>query len=175
MGIKFKDLTVGAYYKGYHQPAPTGLRCFYYVVYLSKPTSAGLMDLEVVWHYRDNAIPSGWFRQLERGYREDESLLKRQCTGSDLKTEGILFPVLNPQVVLPPAPVVGYPATLVPLVAPKQTEAERLAVERAKRNEGKVIIPENARSPRCVRCGMKNREVAMFTFSSFICDHCEPV
>jgi len=169
MGIELKDLVAGTYFKGYHAPAPQGLKCFYYVN--STTNHGGLLQVEVALHFRQNAGPGGWAKKFLQGPPNEETLLKQVCRPSDLKNENVPFPVslpaskaASPQAV-PVAPVAKAPPS-------NQPTAAELA--KAKRNAGKVVLPENARSPKCVKCNGANRSIALFQFSTYFCPICEP-
>lgn len=171
MGFELKDLVAGTYFKGYHAPAPQGQKCFYYVH--STCSQGGLLQADVLFHYRGGAGNSGWFPQTLQGPPNQDTLLKRSCRPGDLKAEGVPFPVAKPAVpaVSPPirtAPVVKSP---LPPTSTQPTEAE---LARAKRNAGKVVLPENAKSSTCVKCGGSNKLLLMFSFSAYTCTRCEP-
>lgn len=186
MGIPFKDLKPGKYYKGYHQPAPQGAKCFYLVLQTHGQASHGQpMMVELMYTMRKTLSKSWSGQAVVSGMPDEESLLKEEVRLKDLTAEGHTPP---PQatMIAPPRPTA--PATPTSLgtagcpSGPKGTSgspgltsaADLAALAKAKRNAGKVVIPENARSPRCVKCGGTNRVVAMFTFNAFTCTACEP-
>jgi hypothetical protein len=174
MGFELKDLVAGTYFKGYHAPAPNGRKCFYYVQ--STCSQGGLLQADVVYHYRGGG-PAGWKSKTFQGPPNEETLLKRQCSPRDLKAEGVSFPVALPSVPAvpsqppPAAPVAPAAKQPLPVTSVKPTEAE---LAKAKRNMGKVAIPENAKSPKCVKCNGANRSIALFQFSTYFCPICEP-
>lgn len=150
MGIELKDLLPGTYYKGYHAPSPQGVRCFYYVK--SKTVKGSGVEVEAVWHLRGSAQPPGWIPVTFTGPPNHPSLVKRPSSARDIKTEGLTFPVPKPGTVVT-TPNVELPVVGVP---------------------GKVIIPENAKSPTCVKCGGANKAIVMFSSTLYTCVTCEP-
>lgn len=187
MGIKFQDLKAGSFYKGYHQPAPQGVKCFYFVLQVgTNPGLGSHMPVELMYVLR-NTTSKSWSRQfVKQGFPDEESLLKQEVHLSALTADGISPPrvIGLPAGALPTPTPVPVPPTPPPMAKPLPPRAssnaptispQELAAEaRARRNAGKVAIPENARSPRCVKCGGMNKSVAMFSFSAFTCTTCEP-
>lgn len=184
MGIPYKDLKVGAFYKGYHVLAPHGAKCFYTVLQIGPqngPTTA--MMVEVMYALRKTTSKIWSAQVVRRGLPDDESLLKEQVLAADLIREGITPPVFAPSpkpvVVAPPVGSISCGVQSLSrnsktFVGPVVSAAEQAAAARAARNAGKVTIPENARSSRCVKCKGTNSLVAMFSFSAYFCPNCEP-
>lgn len=172
MGIAFKDLKVGSIYKGYHAPAPHGAKCFYFVTQIYTASGSGAATSVELRYILRRAATQTWSPLIvHQGLPQTESLMKQVSGRGDLIAENL--PIPPP----PPTKPAAAPPTSPPPVlgSPKgPTAAERDAAARAKRNEGKVIIPENARSPRCVKCGGANKLVALFAFSAYHCTACEP-
>jgi len=174
VGIELKDLVVGSYYKGYHVPAPAGLKCFYYVSDWRQVS--GLTEVDVVRHFRKGqGGVGGWVKQTLTGPATHATLLKTQCNPADLRSEGVPFPVAKPaSAPATPSPAASSPKKPIANSSAKPTAADLAALAKSKRNEGKVAIPENARSPKCVKCNGANRSIALFQFSTYFCPICEP-
>lgn len=151
MGIELKDLQPGTYYKGYHAPSPQGAKCFYYVK--SKVLKGQGVEVEAVWHLRGSALPPRWVPVTFTGPPDHSSLIKHPTSPGEIKKEGLTFPVPKPGTVSVP-------------------------VERSNANlqssTAKTAIPENAKSPKCMKCGGDNKLLAMFSGSSYFCPVCEP-
>lgn len=80
-------------------------------------------------------------------------------------------PVSPPYVVTAPY----VPTATLKRLGPKPVSEEEAAIAaKAARNKGKTTIPENAHSPRCVKCHGANRSIALFQFTSYYCEQCEP-
>ena len=189
MGIAYKDLKVGSFYKGYHQPAPTGLKCFYYVTQSSHlPGQNYPAMVEVTCILRHQPSATTWSPLfVQQGLPDAESLLKQEVRISALHAENINPPLqytprptrapVTPQAPVPPHSInVPYvPTATLKRLGPKPVSEEEAAIAaKAARNKGKTTIPENAHSPRCVKCHGANRSIALFQFTSYYCEQCEP-
>lgn len=189
MGIAYKDLKVGSFYKGYHQPAPTGLKCFYYVTQNSYSPGQVIPALvEVVFILRHQTTTTWSPLLVYGGLPDEESLMKQEVRLSALHSENVSPPVqyaphpLVRPVVVSTLPTSGVNATYVSPSSVKQVyrapvsekEAAAAAAAKAERNKGKVTIPENAHSPRCVKCNGANQSIALLQFNAYYCDRCEP-
>jgi hypothetical protein len=171
MGVLFKDIRQGRYYKGYDAPAPQGKKCFYFIEQVqttgTKVTFAAWLCTRkvpvLVWHCPFGPVS---------GNADDSSLLKERVSSVDVAAEGVppcpVFATPKPNAAPSPVPT-SKPS------APKFASAADLAAQaKALRNEGKVAIPENAKSQYCKKCGGVNKELALFSFTSFWCQKCEP-
>lgn len=180
MGIAFKDLKVGSFYKGYHAPAPAGAKCFFLVLQVGSIHSANQpMPVEVRFVMRKTGSKQWSSQVVHQGLPDAESLLKQEVRPADVTAEGIALPP-RPQAPVHPAAVPVAPSPVprsspgLPTAPSKPTPAELAAIAKAKRNAGKVAIPENAHSEKCVKCGGGNKLIAMFSFSAYYCPACEP-
>lgn len=220
MGIAFKDLKPGTYYKGYNEKAPRGVKCFMYITVVqtycaprsptSGPSGIYFRAAQVVrkkggarWQ---QVHGTGSYETLDfDGQPDDSSLCKDEVTGVDVNNEGLPLCPLDPAVqncaakaanlgagqfvqpnqqsISPAAMAAKAAAGTVHFKAhPNPTNVQKyhqnttnFGVKVIKsQNEGKIVIPENASSPTCKKCGQKNKEVPMFRFISYYCPSCEP-
>jgi len=178
MGIPFKDIQQGQYYKGYDAPVPTGKKCFFYVEQVQHSTSG--MVTYSAWTCPRKVVTRNWKRPFQpiTGKMDDSSLMKELVSAADLAAERTFACPAQPSAPAapkPPAPPQPQPST--PSSAnslKKPTSAELEAQAKAERNKGKIAIPENAHSPVCLKCGGSNKEVPLARFSVFFCENCEP-
>jgi hypothetical protein len=135
---------------------------------------AGFVEAEVTFALRHQSTTTWSPLFTVSGKADDGSLLKQHVSLATVQSEGVGPPpsyhnyVAQPSVS-PPVPAVSGPSSLG---SSASQEASDLA--KAERNRGKVVIPENAYSPKCVKCHGANRAVALFQFTSYYCERCEP-
>jgi len=178
MGILFKDIQQGRYYKGYDAPAPAGKKCFYFIE--QAQMSSGGTVVFSAWTCPRKVSVKQWKRPSVpvAGNVSDSSLLKEMVHyAADVGPEGIArCPAQAAPNAAPKQPQPTAPVPTPVLVAPKQPskQPDLAAQAKAERNKGKVAIPENARSRVCTKCGGANKEVLLFSFSEFWCPVCEP-
>lgn len=186
MGIKFKDLKVGHYYKGYHQPAPAGRKVFFYVTAIGYTGGRAVMDS---WTYLRGSTGTWRPAGSQSGAPDDETLLKTAITTLDVTNESA------PLCHAPTSPTTWAVSTGIPQVVPRTTvlpvppkppslEQAKRSTEttsdesshraRAERNKGKAAIPENAHSLTCTKCGKSNRSLYLLQFTTYWCPACEP-
>jgi hypothetical protein len=184
MGIAYKDLKVGSFYKGYHLPAPTGIKCFYFVTQNSySPGQTIPVVVEVVSIFRHQTTTTWSAVFLVGGLPDEESLMKQEVRMGALVAENVGPPLQYTQrqvrpsaapSVAPAPPPVYAPTFRIHIPRNPSSDSEAAAKAKAERNKGKVVIPENAHSPRCVKCHGANKSIALFQFNSYYCEQCEP-
>ena len=174
MGIAYQDLKQGSYYKGYHMPAPNGLKCFFYVEKISNSTTD--TTIHAMFILRGQGATS-WRRMSMQGAHCAESLCKQEVRASAVTSEGLPLPTpASPQPNMP----LPYVAPVAPPVNPlrKFFESEEAAAARLKaqskmeKNKGKSIVYGNVHSPVCLKCGNPNKQVPMMAM--YWCPCCEP-
>lgn len=183
MGIKFRDVVEGCYYKGYD--SMPGDKSFFYVIKKSvshvMANGKSIVDLHcaVVKRGKPN---SSWRLVSISGDEDLESLIKRVSCENDVVSEGIIpcpqtlistiinaFPASSAHhAPVPAGAVFNTPA--IPVIA--QQSSKPSEVTKAQRNIGKSVVQGNAYSETCLRCGRPTKQIPMMRM--YWCPECEP-
>lgn len=160
MGIAYKDLRPGRYYKG---TLDSGSKVFLFVEsVVPSGTHVGVSACL----YERRATGATWTKHSGNMLADGDSMMKREVTLADLTAENV-----------PRAPLdVAKPSTVPPPPASTSGTAAVSTKPRALRKDGtpKESIPSNSRSTKCGHCGQPTRNVILFQFTGNWCPECEP-
>ena len=194
MGIELQQLTPGNYFKGYDQPAPNGRKCFFYIT--GAAMHANHTTITVTYEVILRHVPGAYWTggKVFVGSIDEESLAKQGVLPNDVVKEGVPFAPTHIQRVNGPTatPVATPPPPVPNMVVPKGltakpppnplkqwldakgkqiSEAEAKAQAKAERNKGKSVVPGNAHSETCLRCGAPNKPIP--SIGMYWCSGCE--
>lgn len=182
MGIAYKDLKAGKYYKG---DAPSGVKMFLYVEMIAPhhPPNVQVTTWEV---QRTKGAPLGSARgswnqkpnQVLPG--TTDSFMRREVTPAEVQQEGFSLvtpytPTNTPTKVAPsstPAPV----SKPLETVAKPPTRSAPPSKPPVLRKDGtpKRAVEGNSTSKACLYCAKPNKTLVLFSGSTFWCPDCEP-
>lgn len=168
MGIAYKDLKSGRYYKG---TLSNGSKVFLFVESVS--VSGNQLGVSACRVERKSSSAQ-WIPLRLNVSPSDDSRMRREVTLSEVQAEGVSRAPLD-KGTTPPKPVTTG-AQAPSAQAPSAPSAPSNPKPPALRKDGspKATIPDNARSAVCLHCRKPTRTVALFQFSVQWCSDCEP-
>lgn len=185
MGIAYRDLKAGKYYKGDH---PSAGKMFLFVQQIAPhhPPNVQVTTWEVK---RTKGAPLGtgtpsWVTKANQVLPgTQDSYMRREVTPAEVQQEGL--PLVNPHAVPPyvapptstPAPG-SSPSTTRPseAVAKAPTRSALPSKPPALRKDGtpKAEVKGNSTSKACLYCARPNKTLVLFSGSTNWCPDCEP-
>jgi hypothetical protein len=166
MGIAYKDLKAGRYYKG---TLDNGSKVFMFVesvVAVAGGAQVGVTGCE----FERKTGAGAWVNTTGRYAASDDSRMRREVTRAEVQGEGVpQAPLDSPKHLTAPAPKVGT-TTSGTKVASSPSTPPPLRRDGSPKNP----IPDNARSPTCLHCRKPTRTLTLLQFSAQWCSDCEP-
>lgn len=186
MGIAYKDLKAGTYYKGTDSG---GAKFFLFVETIASHHAPNVQLTSWVVQRRTGA---GSWRQIANQILPEtgDSNARRavtlaevqaenipQCPGDSTSGRNVATPVVAPASSTP------VPGSSKSPTTSSSTGTERMPTRSAppskppalrKNGQPKVVVPDNNRSPNCLCCGKQNKTLVLLQFSTFWCPDCEP-
>lgn len=163
MGIAYRDLKNGRYYKG---TLDNGSKVFLFVE--SVVAVAGGAQVGVTGCQFERKTGAGsWVKRATAHAASDDSMMRREVTRAEVQAEGV--PVAPLDVPAKPKPKEATTSSGTKAASsPSKPPALR------KDGTPKAAIPSNSNSMTCGHCGKGTKEMTLFQWSSRWCPECEP-
>jgi len=171
MGIAYKDLKPGAYYKGTDSGGAKKL------VYVEALTPAGVNIVEIKsWEIERKTSGASWSATGKRSKNvSDDSGYRREMTPTEVRNDGLPFAPPDSSNSSPPsAGNLTSPSTKSPAKSPTLGATPSKPPALRKNGQPKAPVENNSTSKVCLCCGGSNKNVVLFQFSTFWCPNCEP-
>jgi hypothetical protein len=163
MGIAYKDLVAGRYYKG---TLDNGSKVYLFIESVS-PLGGNVIGVSLC-RYERRSNGAGWLALGANVTVTEDSRMRREVSRAEVVAEGIPRAPMDKGLVPTPAPKATTSSGTKAASSPSKPPSLR------KDGTPKAAIEENKTATTCLHCKRPTKTMTLFQFSNQWCPDCEP-